>query len=191
MSLSNLSDAELLLRWRAGDGDASEVLVVRHYPRIRRVFATSGSNHDWVAEKVQQTFLIFLESRDRIQNPERVKSYLLGIANNLLRGHFKQKYRVNGHAVDESPDDMVDSEIPGFATMFSSEQERHRLNLALSRLAPHVQLILQYQYWDELSYQEIAELLQIAQGTVASRLGTARKLLARELKRIPRPPSSN
>lgn len=185
MSYSNLSDAELLEQWRGGATAAGGALVRRYHPRIRRVFCINSSSSDWIADMVQRTFLAFCERRDHIEDPQKVKSYLLGIANNLLREHFKTKHRRRGeHPVDIDEVTLADVDGPGFTTWFSNRQERALLEKALRRVPIQDQLILQHKYWDELTNREIAEITKIPVGTLAGRLAAAKQRLAAQVRRL-------
>jgi len=52
---------------------------------------------------------------------------------------------------------------------------------ALKDLAPNMRLTVLLRYFEEMSYEEIAEILKCSQGTVASRLNRSLKVLARKL----------
>lgn len=182
MSLRQLSDAELLMRWRAGQTAAGSLLVQRHNPRLRRLFSIAGPSADWVADMVQQTFLIFCERHHEIREPEKVRAYLLGIANNLLRTYFKAKRRRDGGEVDIDDTRLVDVEAPGISTLFGKQQERVVLMKAMRCISIQEQLILQYKFWDELTNREIAEVMDVPVGTIAGRLATAKQRLARALR---------
>jgi RNA polymerase sigma factor (sigma-70 family) len=182
---SNHTDASLLALWRGGDPVAGGALVRRHHPRIRRVFCISASNPDWVEDMVQQTFLIFCERRDHIEDPEKIRSYLLGIAHNLLRGYFRDKKKCGGNGHVDF-DDMTVMEIhgTGFTTLFSNRQERLLLMRAMRRISVPDQLILQYKYWDDLTNREIAEIIEVPIGTLAGRIAAAKRRLGAELQRL-------
>ena len=63
----------------------------------------------------------------------------------------------------------------------SGEEDKLAIAQAMQRLSPPHSEILRLRYYGDLSYLELAQILEIAHGTVMSRLYLARKALARKL----------
>ena len=64
------------------------------------------------------------------------------------------------------------------------EERRHLIERSLSSLKPDLRSVLVLRDLEELSYSEIAEILGWSEGTVASRLNRARRLLGKKLKEV-------
>src|SRR5262245_15507534 len=93
------SDGELLERWRAGDTASGEALFERYYSAIERFFLNKVSGG--IQDLVQETFIRCVESRERIQDNDRFRSYLFSIAYHVLSAHLRERYRSN-NALDTS-----------------------------------------------------------------------------------------
>ena len=75
-------DAAQLEAWRAGDQDAGEALIERHYASILRFFRTkAGEDAD---DLVQLTFLRCVEASERYRGDAGFRAFLFGIARNVL-----------------------------------------------------------------------------------------------------------
>lgn len=179
MSTDWQRDAELLERWRGGEGEAGEALFERHAHAVIRFFR----NKTGVAteELVQQTFVRLLEGRDRIRDGVALRAFLLGVARNVLREHLRQLAR------DRSVDPEVDSMAalsPGPSTIVGRRREHRLLLEGLRRLPVEHQLALELFYWEGLKANEIAELVGISHSAMRSRLVRARTLLAERIAEL-------
>lgn len=164
------SDAELLDAWRSGDGGCGEQLFERHYGRVMRFFANKVSTH--ADDLVQQTFLACLEGRDRIRKEGSFRSYLFGIAHNVLRAHHRRK----GNFVSEEETSAVATD-PGPSTLVARKRRHQELLDALRRIPIVYQVTLELRFWEDLPTSEIAEILGVPHPTARSRLRRARELL--------------
>lgn len=171
------SDAELLERWRAGDRESGEILFDRYYGMVERFFLNKIG--DAIADLVQETFTRCLKNRDRIRD-HQFRQYLFGIAYNVLKAHFRERYRRGDATGDTSVLDMADGPVTVVA-----ERREHRLLLEGLRSIPSDdQVILELHYWEQLTTDEIAEVLGIPAGTARGRLQRARDRLAEAMHRL-------
>jgi RNA polymerase sigma-70 factor (ECF subfamily) len=174
------TDESLLRAWQAGDVDAGNVLVRRHFSTLYRFFR-SRLDHN-VADLVQRTFLACVEARDRFPDDADFRTYALGIARNQMLMALRKMHRAarvleTGHATGRaggaSPSEAV-----------AHRQQQRQLLAALRRLPLDLQLLLELYYWEELRLPQIATILEIPHGTVKSRLHRARARLMQELERL-------
>ncbi|ACY14282.1 RNA polymerase sigma factor [Haliangium ochraceum] len=174
------SDAELLETWRTGDAAAGEVLFDRYYDSIERFFLNKVSTN--VGDLVQETFLACVEGRDRVQNSAKFRSYLFSIAYNVLRGHLRGNYR-RGHAL-ELDEVTMEQLMPGAGTLLGERREQRLLLEALRNIPLPYQVILELHYWEQMSTENISEVLGRPVGTVRSRMRRARELLEEIMSRL-------
>ena len=176
------SDFELLEAWRAGDEDAGNDLFRRHFRTLFRFFATKLDGP--VDDLVQETFLACVRGRDRFRHDASFKTYLLRVARNRLFTHYKKRER--------GFDPMLSSAIDGGASPSSavvSDEARSRLLAALRRIPLDFQLTLELYYWEGLKGPQLAEVLEISDHTVRSRLSRARALLREQLQALDQIPA--
>lgn len=174
------SDTELLDRWRDGDIDAGQILVERYYVQIDRFFANKVSID--VSDLVQKTFKACVEARDRVKHTEKFRSYLFSIAHNVLYKYIDKKTRNRARA---ERDEISMQELDSGPRSLLIEKEEQRLLLeALRHISVDFQCILELYYWEDLKIAEIAEILDIPEGTAKSRLSRAREKLEQKLKQL-------
>jgi RNA polymerase sigma-70 factor (ECF subfamily) len=178
------SDGELLARWRAGDAASGEALFERYYEMLERFFlnkVTSG-----IQDLVQETFIRCVESKERIRDDDRFRSYMFSIAYNVLSAHLRERYR-GGKAVDFSEVSVCDL-APGPGTLMSKQREHRLLIEALRHIPVDDQVLLELHYWEQLTTEQMAEVLAIPLGTVRGRLQRARTRLEEAMARIAESP---
>lgn len=176
-------DVELLEGWRAGDLTAGRKLYDRHADAVARFFENKvcvGAE-----DLTQQTFMLLVESRDRIREGLSFRAFVLGIARNVLRDHVRKLAR--GRAVDPEVDAMADL-APGATTMIGHSREQRLLLAALRRLPIEHQIGLELFYWEEMDAREIAELMGVSHSAMRSRLAKARALLRAAMEQLAESP---
>lgn len=174
-------DAALLEAWRGGDRAAATELIERHYDSIAAFFRTkAGAEAD---DLVQRTFLRVAEGSTTFRGESSFRAFLFGIARNVLFEHIRRRTR------DGKPPDLHTSSIrdlgPGVVTLVSQKAEQRLLVAALQRIPVELQVAIELYYWEELSVDELAVVLDVPPGTVKSRLHRARHLLREAMDLLP------
>ncbi len=166
------SDEDLLEAWRGGDREAGNVLFQRHFDAIYDFFSRKLS-HD-VSDLVQRTFLGCVEGVDRFRGDCSPRTYLFAIARNQLYYFLRRKKRDEG--LDFGVSSLRDIG-PSPSSVLGRRDETALLVEALERLPLDLQILVELRYWEGLKGRELALVLDIPPGTVASRLRRAVALL--------------
>lgn len=170
------TDAELVARFRA-DPELFTEVHDRYFNDIYRYVA--GRLDVQAAEDITaETFCTAFGKRDRF-DPERggLRSWLFGIATNLVAGHRRQearRYRALARAGVEPAAASHEDRVVTAVTAARMQPQLAKALGALSRGERDVVLLVALA---QLSYDEVAEALGISQGTVGSRLSRARRKL--------------
>lgn len=171
------TDHELLDAWRSGDRRAGRMLFDRYFPAIHRFFnnkVTIG-----VDDLVQQTFLACTEGRERFRGEGSFRSWLFGIAHNVLLTHLRARYGEHDSAL-KSAFDLG----PSPSNVLADKAEQRLLLEGLRRIPLDAQIVLELRFWEHMTGPEIAEVLGIPVGTVRTRLRRGQIELERQLKRL-------
>jgi RNA polymerase sigma-70 factor (ECF subfamily) len=176
------SDAELLEAWRTGDVEAGRTLFERHIGVLSRFFRNKVG--DEREDLIQRTLLACVESRDRLRDGASFRAYLLRVARSRLYDHV-MRVRGGPNRPDPLLTSIADAGLSPSRIMAKSEQD-HMLLLALRRLPLELQVALELHYWEGLTTAELADVLEIPQGTVKTRLFRARNLLRDDLHALAR-----
>lgn len=171
------TDRELVAAWRRGDQSAGERLFERYYDAIARFFYNKAGDRS--ADLLQKTFLACVEGLERMRDDTRFRSYLFGIAHNLLRKHYRDKSR-RGSELDfelVSVHDMGPSPSKAIAV----RQEQRLLLEALRRIPLDYQVVIELFYWETMTAAEIAEVTGAPVGTIKTRIRRGRQLIEETL----------
>ncbi|MCX4243596.1 RNA polymerase sigma factor [Paraliomyxa miuraensis] len=170
------TDTALVHAWRGGDRHAGERLLVRHYDAVARLFAHKVREPN---DLVQRTILACVEALPRYEGASSFRTFLLGIAYNVLRKHYRD------HGFERETEELqltrVEDHTPSPSRVLARQQERRRVQAALRRLPPQLQALLELHYWERLTIGALAESTGLPVGTIKSRMRRARQLLEREL----------
>lgn len=178
-------EAVLLAAWREGDRAAGEVLVERHFSVVHG-FLRDKVDADAVDDLVQRTFIACVEHQRSFRGDGSFRAWLLGIARNQLLMHYRStdaSLRAQ-HRIESLP---VDELVASPSRVVAHREEQAVLLRALRRIPLELQLILELFYWEGLDHAEVAQVLEIAVGTVKSRLNRARERLVDALREIGAP----
>lgn len=171
-----LADQELLIAWAWGSADAGRAFYRRMFPMLNRYFANKlGSDAD-VEDLIQRTFLVCMDARGRFAGRSAVRSWLVGIAHNLLCEHYRHKRRTKAdfHASRSSLRDLAD----GPSTLLGKVREEQILLDSLRSIPLDLQFVLELYYWENMSGPILADFMGIPEPTLRTRLRRAKSLLS-------------
>ncbi|TNF32188.1 MAG: sigma-70 family RNA polymerase sigma factor, partial [Deltaproteobacteria bacterium] len=178
------NDSDLFRRWADGDRDAGASLVERHYGAIERFFATKATASA-VDDLVQQTFLACAEGAARYRGDASFRAFLFGVARNILCEHIRRRARDGQRGTPDLCSQSLVDLSPGISTVVSREAAHRQLVLALQRIPLDLQTLLELYYWEEMSVDELSQVVSVPAGTVKSRLFRAREQLREVLDALP------
>ena len=172
-------DTELLQRFRKGDREAFAALVIRYQKPIYNAAYWILRRPEDASDVTQTVFLKVVERLDDYDPNYKFFSWIYRIAVNESLNLLRR----NGH--EDELDDDADFEGPAGESPESqlNQLERsRRLQGALMRLSTNDRVVLTLRHFSECSYQEIAQVLEIDEKTVKSRLFDARQRLRAQLE---------
>jgi RNA polymerase sigma-70 factor, ECF subfamily len=166
---SATSDEQLMLAFSKGSSEAFTELFSRYKQRLYGFFRRRVAEPAHAEELTQETFIALLRAASRYEPRALFRTYLYAIGFKILRAHRRKAvFRATflGHpnsAPDPSKRDATESGL--------------WVRGAVKKLEPMDREILLLREFEELSYAEIADLLQLPLNTVRSRLFRARTAL--------------
>lgn len=164
------SDEVLMLRFQAGSRESLEELFERYRKPLHGFFCRRLSSRERSEDLAQETWMAVLRGAERYQPRALFRTYLYGIALNLLANERRRNVKQKTTGVEER--EIADREV------LESEQW---IREALAKLDPTEREIILFREYEQLSYSEVADLLRIPLNTVRSRLFRARMELRRLL----------
>jgi len=187
-SLATNEGAELVRRCRAGDGAAWEEIVQTYSRRVYNLAYRFTSRADSAEDLTQDVFVRVYRSLDQY-NPKQgdLQNWLMRLARNLIIDDYRKRQRA---PQDDIADDLDDHKyhLRSAENSVQREMERHELGAqvqsGIDKLSADLRTCVILRDIEELSYQEIVDLLKIPEGTVKSRINRGRIELAKILRRM-------
>ncbi|TVR00495.1 MAG: sigma-70 family RNA polymerase sigma factor [Deltaproteobacteria bacterium] len=184
------TDENLVKLARNGDDGAFQVLVRRYQRRVFHCCFGLVRNRDDAEDLVQETFVRVYRNLDRFEGSSSFYTWTYRIARNVSIDHLRRANRQrtvdfdDGVAVGDDADDTGLLARPlniNPAAVAGRRELVDKLNEAARSLGDIHREVLMLREVEGLSYQEIADTLEISIGTVMSRLHHARKKMQRAL----------
>ncbi len=137
----------------------------------------------------QDTFLMAIELKEKIEYSKNPKSYLLSIALRIWKNKkrkFAWRKRIADvqSIADERDVDMGESAELSLEERITMKEKDESIRMAVDRLPERFKIVVLLFYMEDLSTAQIAETMKIPIGTVLSRLHQARKILKKELEDV-------
>jgi len=179
-----LSDRALVSAVGEGDQAALGALFDRFQSDVYRFIARIARGGADVDDLVQMTFLEAHRSAPRFRGSSAVKTWLFGIAVNLVRHHVRDEMRRRKAGVVLSSIPSVPAAMPGEA--LGLEQQRRLVAAAVESLAPSLREAYVLCMIEEIPGKQAAEVLGIREGSLWRRLSDARSALRAALEELQR-----
>ena len=175
-------DTALIDRARAGDEAAFRVLVERYESQVAATVVGMLGPGDEADDVGQETFMRFYQALSKFRGEAALGTYLIRIAMNLSLNAIKRRQRQRWRFW--SRDDENTPPEPSFdgRDERAAQECGQSVHAALARLKPDFRAVVVLRTLDGYSTKETAELLEIAEGTVLSRLSRGMKQLETILK---------
>ena len=184
-----MQDELLIRRAQHGDADAFEQLLLEHQKNVYNLCYRMAGNPDDAMDLSQETFLRAWRCLDQYQFASAFSTWLYRLCSNICIDFLRKRRRqqtvpltfedADGeeqtYAVPDAqplPEEQVELKLP-----------HETLAAAMAQLLPEHRAVLQLRVVNEMSYEQIADVLDIQIGTVKSRLSRARNQLKKILER--------
>jgi len=165
-----VSDDALMLDFQRGSREGFEEIFERYRQPLYSFFRRRLSTSERAEDLTQEVFVAVIRGTSRYEPRARVRTYLYGIAVNLLAAEHRRQKTAEirevepGLASNESPDSSI------------------WIREALGKLEQTEREILMLREYEQLSYSEIADVLRLPVNTVRSRLFRSRLALRQYLE---------
>lgn len=198
LRLSNIlgSDEErgLVAAAKANDLKAFEQLVRRHETKIFNLALRMTGRYEDACDVTQEVFVSAFTHLASFRGDSKFSTWLTSIAVNLSRNRLAQlKRRGSKEAVSlDNPVDSDDGAVPREAVsedpsaheLLESKDAQQAVQDCINSLPPEFREVVVLRDLQDFSYDEIASMLKLREGTVKSRLFRARDALKHCLKRV-------
>lgn len=166
----------LILRCQLRDKDAFADLI-RQYERPLRYFISRlVGNSETTEELFQETWLTVIRKIHTLRNASTFPAWLYRIARNNVYQQFRDKRQLSEIDENIQAADITDDDI-------SLPDDISKLHKCLDRLSPEHKEVLMLRFLEQMSYQQMTEVLGRNLGTVRSRVHYAKMALKKEMEK--------
>jgi RNA polymerase sigma-70 factor (ECF subfamily) len=190
--VGEMTDHRLLEVTKAGDGTAFAELVRRYRNQITNYVYRMTNDYDLAVDLAQETFMRVYAAAERYQSSYAFSTYIYRIATNLAISELRRRKRRRMVSLSsffqerESPSDSCELEMPDTGPLQDvtvvEDERRAAIARAIASLPEKYRAPLVLRDVEERSYEEIACILGMNEGTVKSRINRARTFLRDKLK---------
>lgn len=184
-----MQDELLIRRAQHGDADAFEQLLLEHQKNVYNLCYRMAGNPDDAMDLSQETFLRAWRCLDQYQFASAFSTWLYRLCSNICIDFLRKRRRQQTvpltfeDADGEEQTYAVPDERPLPEEQVELKLTHETLAAAMAQLLPEHRAVLQLRVVNEMSYEQIADVLDIQIGTVKSRLSRARNQLKKILER--------
>jgi RNA polymerase sigma-70 factor (ECF subfamily) len=190
------SERRLIEACQRGDREAFRALFEAHKDRVWTVALRFTGDENASRDVTQQVFLKLFTSIAGFRHESNFKTWLYRLVANECMDEFRKRRRLvpfdflRPAFSDERDKDCGEVEMKDLGQKPLQEERLERLEIseavlaALMQLKPKLRMAIVLKYFEDLSYEQMAQALGCSMGTVASRLNRGHKALAQKLAHL-------
>lgn len=173
-----MDNQKIIEKIKSGDKNAFDILFEEYHIMLFRTALLILGNVQDAEDTCQETFVSIYMNIDSLKEVDKLKPLMFSILKNSAYKKYKNKKR-------EFPDENIIFKLDNKVSENGEEEFAVKSDLidSLMKLSPKHREVIVLFYYNDLSIKEIAEVLNVFEGTVKSRLYIARRKLKKELER--------
>ena len=174
-------DIQLVTSSKNGDQDAFSLLVQRYQRRVFNLVFRMVQNYEEASEITQETCLAAWQGLPAFRGEARFSTWLYRIAYNCALKQLEMRKRDNALQVALQSEQIVEGDDSHNAHLASLDNQE-LVQEQLSQLPPKYRIVLILRHLQDMTYEEMAEVLTMPIGTIKTHLFRARNLLKERLQ---------
>jgi len=185
--MNKASDLSLINKFKNGDTSVFEEILLTYQDKIYNLcHRMLGSSHD-AEDATQDVFLKAYQNLNKFKPDSSLYTWLFRIAVNTCIDYKRKPFLESLFKTSKEGDVFVvdrPADSPNPDRLYESKQINDAIQLALSRLSAKLRVVIVLKEIEGLSYDEIAEVLDVSMGTVKSRIFRAREEMKEPLEKF-------
>jgi RNA polymerase sigma-70 factor (ECF subfamily) len=173
---AKLAEEVLLLRCQVGDKNALTELIERHQRPLRYFINRLLDDGELTEDILQDTWLSVIRRLHSLKEPDAFPTWLYRIARNKVYHQLRKKKVLSVLSEDVAVPDENEDDIV-------SLEDVAKVHKCLRELRPEHREVLMLRFLEQMSYQQMAKVLDCNPGTVKSRVYYAKRALKKELEK--------
>ncbi|MGH9766320.1 MAG: RNA polymerase sigma factor [Blastocatellia bacterium] len=183
------SDDQIIERTLAGETDAFSLLVRRWERSIYGLSLRMLGREEDARDVCQETFLAAFRNLRKFRGDAKFSSWLYRIALNACHSRLRKQGAMVEQSIDQEDDDgyryeLADNGAENLPERLQRNQRAELVRKALHALPAEMRQVIIMKEYEELTFTEIAEILQIPVSTVKSRLYAGLQQMGAKLEKV-------
>lgn len=184
--MEEINDLALIGRFQSGDPSAFGDIILKYQDKIYNLCRYMLGNADDAEDAAQDVFLKAYQALPKFQPKASLYTWLYRIAANTCMDYRRKPVLESLFGRSEEGERFIHdrpTEAPSPERLYQARQMDRALRECLGRLSAKLRAVIVLREVEDLSYEEIADTLEISMGTVKSRMARAREELQDCMKR--------
>ncbi len=177
MNLTRLSDKELIQKCLEGEKEAFQPLVLRYQDQVARTVVSMLGPGQEAEDLGQEVFIRLYRSLEAFEGKSSLGTYITRIAINLSLNELKRKKRRNFFSLNDGEKNDYLLNLPGGEANEEDRAKQEWVQAALQQLEVKFRSVIVLRMMQGYSTRETADILNLPQGTVLSRLARGQEKL--------------
>ncbi len=175
-SSDKLIEQVLILRCQIGDKDALAGLIERYQAPLRYFISRLSANPETAEDIFQDTWLTVIKHIHTLKKIDAFSTWLYRIARNKVYQQFRRKRKLSELNENIAVPNNTENDV------FSTE-DAAKIHRCLKELLPEYKEVLMLRFLEQMSYEQISQVINCKLGTVKSRIHYAKLALKKELEK--------
>jgi RNA polymerase sigma-70 factor (ECF subfamily) len=183
-----ISDDQLVARVQKGDKSAFDLLVLKHQFKVHAIVSRYVKDFDEVNDVVQETFIKAYRALENFRSESAFYTWLYRIAVNTSKNYLLARNR-RPPSFDLDLDDSeyieLNSQLQNHDSpdnILAKNELEKVINISIKELPADLRTVLMLREFEDLSYEQISDIMDCPVGTVRSRIFRAREALEEKIK---------
>ncbi|MBA7673205.1 RNA polymerase sigma-H factor [subsurface metagenome] len=166
----------LILRCQIGDKDALAGLIERYQAPLRYFISRLSANPEMAEDIFQDTWLTVIRRIHSLKKTDAFSTWLYRIARNNVYQQFRRKRKLSELDQNITVPNNTENDV------FSPE-DAAKVHRCLKELLPEYREVLMLRFLEQMSYEQISQVINCRLGTVKSRIHYAKLALKKEMEK--------
>lgn len=178
-----MNDSQIVDKVLEGDNGAFELLILKYQSQVFYAALNIVKNREFAEDISQDAFLKAYEKLDTLQDRNHFYPWLKRITVNLALNHYDRGKRIVDIESEDSEGSYFDTITTGEnpEDFLIKDELKKYVRMFVDGLPERLRTVVVLREVEDMSYEEIAEMLNIPLGTVRSRLFNARQIIKERL----------
>jgi RNA polymerase sigma-70 factor (ECF subfamily) len=185
-TLLKITDEQLIAKFQAGDLGAFDQIVERYQGQLINFVGRLLNDRNAAEDIVQETFLRVYRNKHRYKEIARFSTWIYTIAGNLARTELRRRKIRNFFSISQRGEGEKDYEIPDTDIDVEKSVEgslvKEMILREVMKLPVYFREVIILRDLQDLSYEEISQILNVPLGTVKSRVNRGRSQIQKRLR---------